>query len=344
MVKPLFRQSFLFDALALDEDVHPAKVELNSGAVVMVLGRGLVEVIPPEVTEDTKHILLSAGIHGDETAPMELLDSVLAGILNETVPVTEHCLFMLCHPEATGTHCRYLDENLNRLFDDRPREEENRETRIAEKLKLIVQEFFEPTEPSRRWHLDMHSAIRPSKHKTFAVSPKVRKTTTRSRELISFLEKAEIEAVLLANAPSNTFSWYSAEYFDAQALTMELGRIAPLGKNDLTSLIAFETALKGLISNQLEQLPDNPIITYRVTQTIKKMSEDFEFNFGDDIKNFTTFEHGQVLGHDGDKLLFAKSDREAVVFPNEKVTIGHRAALMVCEVETRYEDDQMVYD
>ncbi len=343
MVKPLFRQSFLYDALMPEEDIHSGQVQLTSGVVVHILGRGVVEVIPAKVTAETKHILLSAGIHGDETAPMELLDNVLADILNESVPVMEHCLFVLCHPEAVARHVRYLDENLNRLFDERDREE-TRETRIAMTLKAIVQGFFESTETSQRWHLDMHTAIRRSHHTTFAVSPKVKKPVTRSRELISFLQKGAVEAVLLANAPANTFSWFSAEYFDAQALTVELGQVAPLGENDHTQLLPFESALKALIAGQLDELDEKPMVTYRVTQTIKRINEDFGFNFSDDIENFTEFEHGQVLGHDGEKLLFAKSDNEAIVFPNDNVTIGHRAALMVCKVETRYEDDQLVYD
>jgi len=342
MVEPLFRQSFLYDALALDKDVHPGQMQLSSGAYVNLVGRGLVEVIPAEITEETRHILLSAGIHGDETAPMELLDQLLADILNETLPVKEHCLFVLCHPEATAQHVRYIDENLNRLFN-KSQQKPTKEIRLAQKLKQVAQHFFESAPESQRWHLDMHSSIRRSQHNTFAVSPKVKKPT-RSRELLSFLQKGAVEAVLLANAPSSTFSWYSAEHFGAQALTVELGRVAPLGHNNLSELETFELALRGLISRELNDLDEQSIATYRVTQTIKRMSEDFGFNFAHDVENFTTFEHGQVLGHDGDKLLFAKSDNEAVVFANENVAIGHRAALMVCKVATRYEEDQIVYD
>ncbi|QSA19971.1 succinylglutamate desuccinylase, partial [Vibrio furnissii] len=47
---------------------------------------------------------------------------------------------------------------------------------------------------------------------------------------------------------------------------------------------------------------------------------------------------------DGDKPLMAKNEGEAIVFPNRHVAIGQRAALMVCTVDTRYEDDQLVYD
>jgi succinylglutamate desuccinylase len=40
----------------------------------------------------------------------------------------------------------------------------------------------------------------------------------------------------------------------------------------------------------------------------------------------------------------AKNENEAVVFPNRNVAIGQRAALMVCEVETRFDHGQLVYD
>lgn len=83
---------------------------------------------------------------------------------------------------------------------------------------------------------------------------------------------------------------------------------------------------------------------YRVSRTIVRLHEDFDFRFSDDVENFTAFMHGEVFGHDGDKPLMAKNEGEAIVFPNRKVAIGQRAALMVCKVNTRYEDDQLVYD
>ena len=175
------------------------------------------------------------------------------------------------------------------------------------------------------------------------MSPKTRHSV-RSKALIDFSASAHLEAMMFSNAPSSTFSWYSAENYAAQALTVELGKVARLGDNDLNKLAAFELATRDLIaSTDSEHLPRQPVM-YRVSRTIVRLNEDFNFLFDDDVANFTSFKHGEVFGHDGDKPLMAKNEGEAIVFPNRHVAIGQRAALMVCPVKTRFESGQLVYD
>ena len=54
------------------------KIQLTVGGVRMRwLGEGALEVRPPEGQDNGLDLLLSAGIHGNETAPMELLDELL---------------------------------------------------------------------------------------------------------------------------------------------------------------------------------------------------------------------------------------------------------------------------
>ena len=149
---------------------------------------------------------------------------------------------------------------------------------------------------------------------------------------------------MFSNAPSSTFSWFSAENFGAQALTVELGRVAKIGENELDKLVAFDLALRDLVSDsEAEHLPRKPMM-YRVSRTIVRLHDDFDFLFDDGVENFTAFKHGEVFGHDGDKPLMAKNEGEAIVFPNRHVAVGQRAALMVCPVKTRYEEGQLVYD
>ncbi|MDF4805741.1 succinylglutamate desuccinylase/aspartoacylase family protein, partial [Vibrio parahaemolyticus] len=105
-----------------------------------------------------------------------------------------------------------------------------------------------------------------------------------------------------------------------------------------------DLALRDLIAAEQSEHLAKKTIMYRVSRTIVRLHEDFDFRFGDDVENFTSFMHGEVFGPDGDKPLMAKNEGEAIVFPNRNVAIGQRAALMVCKVDTRYEDDQLVYD
>lgn len=342
MTKSLFRQSFLFDSLDLGQPVSAAEMQTVAGVTLKLHERGVLEVLPATLDDNTRHIVISTGIHGDETAPMELLDKLVDDIISGFQTVNERLLLIIAHPQATNLHTRFVEENLNRLFDDKPRDTST-ELAIADQLKILLHEFFADTVMSQRWHLDLHCAIRGSKHYAFAVSPRARHAV-RSRALMNYVESAHVEAVMLSNAPSATFSWYSAETFGAQALTMELGQVARIGENDLERLVAFDLATRDLIAReQCEHLPKKAVM-YRVSRTIVRLNDDFDFLFDDNVENFTSFVHGEVFGHDGDKPLMAKNEGEAIVFPNRRVAIGQRAALMVCKVDVRYEDDQLVYD
>jgi len=346
MTRPLFKNSFLLDTLDLSHEVLPQEESVAGGVVLKVHQRGVLEVIPTQLDIESKHIVISCGVHGDETAPMELVDKIITDITSGFLKVNQRCLFIIAHPESTNIHKRFVEENLNRLFDNKEQINDapmTKERVIAENLKSLVQQFFQNTQQSQRWHLDLHCAIRLSKHYSFAVSPKSRHPV-RSKQLVEFIENGHVEAILLSNAPSGTFSWYSAENFAAQAVTLELGRVAKIGENDLDKLVAFDLALRNLIAGtEAEHEPRKPII-YRVSRTVVRLNEDFDFLFTDEVENFTSFKHGEVFGHDGDKPLMAKNEGEAVVFPNRHVAVGQRAALMVCEVKTRYENEQLVYD
>ncbi|WP_260258375.1 succinylglutamate desuccinylase [Vibrio intestinalis] len=342
MTKTFFRQSFLFDSLDLANDVAEQEKTVAAGTKLKLHQRGVLEVIPANLDEQSKHIVISCGVHGDETAPMELVDRVIEDIQTGFQPVNHRLLFIIAHPEATNAHTRYIQTNLNRLFDEKAHEP-TKELAIADQLKKVLQDFFRGTQESQRWHLDLHCAIRASRHYTFVVSPKSRHPV-RSKALMDFVHSAHIEAVLFSNAPSSTFSWYSAEQFAAQALTVELGRVAEIGSNDLNKLVAFDLAIRDLIAaTDAEHLPRKPIM-YRVSRTIVRLHQDFDFLFDDNIENFTSFKHGEVFGHDGEKPLMAKNEGEAIVFPNRNVEIGQRAALMICPVQVRYEAGQIVYD
>lgn len=342
MTKNLFRQSFLLDSLDLEQEMPANEVTVAGGTVFKLHQRGVLEVIPANLSEDSKHIIISCGIHGDETAPMEITDKIITDIQSGFQVVTNRLLFINAHPEATNAHTRFIEMNLNRLFDEKEYEP-SKELDIAQNLKKIVSDFYQGTEQDKRWHLDLHCAIRLSKHYSFVVSPKVRHPV-RSQALMEFVSSAHLEAVMFSNAPSSTFSWFSAENFGAQALTVELGRVAKIGENELDKLVAFDLALRDLVSDsEAEHLPRKPMM-YRVSRTIVRLHDDFDFLFDDGVENFTAFKHGEVFGHDGDKPLMAKNEGEAIVFPNRHVAVGQRAALMVCPVKTRYEEGQLVYD
>ncbi len=335
----LFKQTFLYDTLDLNSEFYPQSIELSSGHLNWV-DRGILLWEPSTVSHNTKSIIISAGIHGDETAPMELVDQLVNDILNGDFQPLSRCLLILGHPLATNQHTRFVTENLNRLFNESDRTE-TIETQIAEKLKVHVKSFYKDTPVSTRWHFDLHCAIRASQHFTFAVSPHV-EHPVRSREMFEFLESAQIEALLLSNSPTSTFSWHSAHFYCAQSLTMELGRVSKLGSNDLGLISGFDQSLRALLLETSMPEVQNKMTVYAVNRTIIKNHPEFSFTFANDVANFTRFNKGELLGFDNDILLYTEEQGEAIVFPNPEVALGQRAVVMVLETSTRFENDQLV--
>ncbi|MDN3679271.1 succinylglutamate desuccinylase [Vibrio tapetis subsp. quintayensis] len=368
MQTAIFENSFLNDTLNFKLNATKGVYSLSNGAKLNILARGVAEYVPETVGLKTKHIIISTGIHGNETAPIELVAQMVEDIISGSLQPLHRCLFIIAHPESTNAETRFIDENLNRLFGEKspsPLEEPAKgdpakknsadvvpktvESVIAEALKEYVTDFYHGTEAHLRWHLDLHCAIRTSQHYTFAVSPHT-EHKVRSQELFTFLTNSKIEAALLSNAASSTFSWYSGHVFAAQALTMELGQVAKLGCNDLSRIESFKQGLTDLICASNSVLKHNDgqgldaIKLYRVNRTINRTQEEFSFTFDNKVANFTAFSMGELIGFDGETLLYADAEGEAVVFPNANVAIGQRAALMVVEADGKFENEQLVYN
>lgn len=107
MTKSLFRQSFLLDSLDLEQEVLAGQTVLSNGVQLKVHQRGVFEVIPADYDQHTKNIIFSTGVHGDETAPMELVDKIVEDIETGFQSVKARCLFIVAHPEATNAHTRF---------------------------------------------------------------------------------------------------------------------------------------------------------------------------------------------------------------------------------------------
>lgn len=303
---------------------------LESGIHCKLLQRGVLQITPIEQISTAKDIVLSSGVHGNETAPIELIQQLAEGILLGHIEPVHRLLLIIAHPEAINNKTRFIDENMNRLFKIR-NPERNLDCKIANQLQEAVNSFYGASTAIQpeKWHLDLHCAIRRSEHYTFAISPYSHKLS-RSNSLFSFIQYAKIEAVLLANTPSSTFSWFSAEYHGAQALTIELGKVADFGENDLTLLTYFSHAVMKLITESTLPISwNNDVEVYRVNRTLLKQSETFSFSFPNDLPNFTFFEEGTYLGGDKEQEFIVDEKGEAVVFPNANVALGQRAALMV---------------
>jgi succinylglutamate desuccinylase len=296
-------------------------------------GHGLLELVPHQTPRCD--LVLSAAIHGNETAPVELLMTLLEELLSGTRPLAVRLLLILGNPAAMAAGCRYQQLDLNRLFGGRYQQlavgsGDSSEAVRARELEQALQEFW-PQAPDRpRFHYDLHTAIRGSLHTRFALLPS--QPRPYSAELLAWLPQAGISALVQHNRPSGTFSHYSSERFAAASCTLELGKVRPFGANDLGEFAGVAAALASLIGGELPlgvTAPEGEMQVFRVSQELRKLSADFRLAFDEQVLNFTPFAQGCLLAEDGDTRYRVQASEEFLLFPNAGVRPGLRAGLML---------------
>ncbi|MPV57320.1 succinylglutamate desuccinylase [Burkholderia sp. HI2761] len=301
------------------------------------LGDGLLAFEPAAADAAARaSVLVSAGVHGDETAPIELLSMLVRDLASGALPLACRLLVVLGNVPAMRAGDRYLDDDLNRLFSGRHAQAPaSREAPRAAQLEAAASAFFAAAPAgSARWHIDMHTAIRASVFEQFALLPHT--GTPPTRAMVEWLGDARIAAVLLHTAKGNTYSHFTAEHCGALACTLELGKVRPFGENDLTRFAPADRAVRKLVSGASRDVdagggqPSLPRV-FTVIDQITKQSDALELFVAADVANFTAFPRGTVLAQDGDYRYTVKHDEERIVFPNPTVKPGLRAGLLVID-------------
>jgi len=273
-------------------------------------------------------LLLSVGIHGNETAPVELLMPWVDNLLAGKVAVAWRLMVVLGHPAALREQKRYLHTDMNRLFGGRWQQfPESPETARAQRLEEAVSRFWNAGQESCRWHLDMHTAIRDSYHSRFGVLPL--RVTPYDEDFLRWLGSAGLEALVYHQQPAGTFSHFTTEHFNASSCTLELGKARRFGENCLEDFAVTQDALYALLAGNLTTEAAVAPLRYRVSQQITRQSPDFILHMSDDTRNFTAFTQGTCLAEDGDNQTRVQKETEYVLFPNPNVALGLRAGLML---------------
>jgi succinylglutamate desuccinylase len=240
-------------------------------------------------------------------------------------------LLIFGNPAAIRSGERYIDDDLNRLFDGKHQNlAASAEAMRAALLEQYAQRFFAMGE-GLRLHLDLHTAIRGSYYPTFAICP-AQGEVRYIESLFGLLHAAQINTLLLQDQPAATFSSFSRSRCNARSLTLELGQARPLGHNQQLDLHALHAVLRQLFAGTWPW-PDaqaSDFRLFRVTREIIKSSADFQLNLDDAVLNFTPLPEGSVVAQDGRQQTIAAGG-EHIIFPNREVKVGLRAGLLVAQ-------------
>lgn len=294
-----------------------------------LLGPGVLELQPHRRLPHARACVFSAGIHGNETAPIELLGELMSQLVAGRLRLGAPILVILGNIPAIQAGQRFLETNLNRLFQ-RDILANGAETERARQLMDAVDAFYSRHSGLPKLHYDLHTAIRDSRYPRFVVEP-YDETAVTGDDQWQWFAAADLQAVLHQHQHSWTFSHYTRHYHQAQSFTLELGRVAPFGANDLIPLRPMQCLLNALAEGR-EPSGTSPsrMAFFRVEHELMRASEEFRLCFDDDIPNFSEFAPGERLAHDPLTGDFIVGDQPlAVVFPNANVEIGARAALLV---------------
>ncbi|PYE31170.1 succinylglutamate desuccinylase [Idiomarina fontislapidosi] len=311
---------------------------LDNGTRLTVWDSGVL-VVEPEQPGD-KDIIISCAVHGNETAPIEICSDIIQDIISGEQTVAHRVLFLIANPASINIEQRFVEENMNRLFSGAHSQgdKQNKERERAKEIEGYCERFYEsaPKGERRRYHYDLHTAIRDSQREKFAVHP-FTDGKPYHREQLQFLLACGVDTILLNQQSTTTFSYFSYNTFGAQAFTVELGKVKKFGENNRADFQAAEDTLRRLVGeSELSFPPFDPEqhFMFAEAQTINRQHEDFELNFADDVANFTAFDKGDLLAIDGGEHRYAQHDGEHIIFPNAQVALGQRALLTVIRVPT----------
>ncbi len=309
-------------------------VVMNDGTGIQLQDAGLLYLTPPasRANPNGESLIISAGVHGNETAPIEVLNGLFGELADGQWQLACPALLILGNPLAIDLNERVMDVNLNRLFSGAHGKRAYinlREAERAQKLERACRAFAS-RHPSGLSHYDLHTAIRPSLREKFALYPYVEGRKVPGFQT-DFLLEAGVETLLLQHREGTTFAAFSSTELGAESFTIELGQVQPFGQNDLTRFSGIRDALRRRLKG--ETPPGAPASAgpalYEVVHEIINTGDSFRFHVPDDVANFTEYDPGTIIWEDGDSRYAVGDVPEAIVFPNRKVAAGERVGLMV---------------
>lgn len=281
--------------------------------VYAIRGKGASGAIP---------LILSAGVHGDETAPVQVLESLQQQLLQRAVIPRRPLLLIIANQPALLNGKRFMQVNMNRLFGA-PVRPPGYETKRVLALEGYCRDFADLYGVG--WHLDLHSTIKPSRHEHFALMPACNRHYDDA--WAPLLAHRGFTALVRQNTPAFTFSNFTCTKLGFESFTLECGAVRG-------SSASVPSVLRPLLMALLEEDPfaapgDAQLARFEVAIDLVKRSAAFRFLVDEQCDNFTTFPRDTALAQDSDVVVSAPCDDCALLFANSEVPVGDRAGLVL---------------
>lgn len=323
-----------FMSLTLRGETPTRQIGEQCGLRWRWLGEGLLELTPS--TGCRRAVALSAGVHGNETAPIELLDILTGDLLAGRLPLAVRLLLVLGNPPAMRAGKRYMHSDMNRMFGGRHRQFAASDEAVrARQLEQALTTFF-AANPSphgvERYHYDLHTAIRESRLPRFGLLPF--QSRPYSNDLLASLDASELDALVVHREPGGTFSHFSSEHLSAASCTLELGKARSFGENRLSQFRAIDNVLRAVVSGSVMPVRTTQVMRlFSVVRSLIKHSDDFKLHLQAGTPNFMSFERGTLLCEQPGEEYRVEHEREWILFPNPDVAPGLRAGMALKEME-----------
>lgn len=239
------------------------------------------------------HVLCFGGIHGDEPCGVWAIQKLMDNVKNGAVkPLGGTLTLVIANKLALNKNVRFVDQNLNRLFKEAPREaRDNYESlRAAELMPLILQANF---------FLDLHST-----------SSKTEPFITCESKYLAAAKKLGVRNIvvgwgdLLAKSTLGDTETFAVNH-GVTAFTMECGA----HQDETSKRVAYETLIKFLTFAGILELPAPPLPETSVFRLFHvEECQDISFQFEREFQNFNLLKKNELIGRDSSRQHLSPSD------------------------------------
>lgn len=301
-----------------------------------IINTGIIEAVPVQQAQKEAYII-SCGIHGNETAPIEFTNDILDKLVSGKLTLAFPTLFIFGNPRAMNIGERFSEYNLNRCFNGAYKDiSDSYESRRAKVIEEACYDFTSKFTELPLTHFDLHCALKKSMIERFALVPKSHNLNQEKEHFFNLaLANMEIGASLFSHKESTVFSSFTHEKFEAFSATVELGKVYPFGKNPTGKFQAAQDTIEKLLTNT-ELASKDLAKAFVIYESINKEADDFTFNFEEEASaNFTPFEKGDIIFRQNGEDYICPENNLRMIFPNSHVILGQRALLLIKEIENQ---------